>query len=631
MIDTEAFVRNSPFKLTHNDSSDRYNLNNTTPDLLKFQLQEQYRSTMSELHKDALDTTKHHLDDNDNDNTTTTNMNFSNGQTLQDSFSNHLQSQLDSDAIHLSTSTGNLSIYSTTTSTYVEDETDQNQNKLLGENDDANNLDSFISSQLNKPNYLNLKILIENSIFDTNKITQTSILPLNEVRILKQVIDEKQDLQQYLLSKIAISQSFFNDVIVSQDQDIEKELLIKLMKTQSSLQSKLISTTTELESLKEKLANHNISCLVLGYIEDVKASKNLSANTTLNQSPISSPGKIPNNRDSTSPNKYHFPDRMSQSQTMQHLDSLFAHVASVAAQRNIPLPSPPATDGFDAKITWVQQCIDSILSEENTSTVSTKQTKALSRAASKTRQEYKTALNDLRFSYEYLSKEYEHSRDSSNKLIHDYRKKISQLERDLKTRSANVEELMTPPTTTTGSIGSTRPVTTTTTLTSTSSTSPSISYDLLESKDKEISRLRKELNLLKIDKLGKSYGNNHNNNSTSSFLQSPNLDNHQQNAFTSVSPITGEFLNIPELSTLPNGGEDEDENATINSHTSHTSNNGNKRPVSISGFSNGILRKEFKKIVSDIQDQYEMELAEERLRRRKLQEQLDQSGVVGKS
>ena len=46
----------------------------------------------------------------------------------------------------------------------------------------------------------------------------------------------------------------FNDVIVSQDQDIEKELLIKLMKTQSSLQSKLISTTTELESLKEKLA-----------------------------------------------------------------------------------------------------------------------------------------------------------------------------------------------------------------------------------------------------------------------------------------------------------------------------------------------------------------------------------------
>lgn len=169
MIDTEAFVRNSPFKLTHNDSSDRYNLNNTTPDLLKFQLQEQYRSTMSELHKDALDTTKHHLDDNDNDNnnnTTTTNMNFSNGQTLQDSFSNHLQSQLDSDAIHLSTSTGNLSIYSTTTSTYVEDETDQNQNKLLGENDDANNLDSFISSQLNKPNYLNLKILIENSIFD---------------------------------------------------------------------------------------------------------------------------------------------------------------------------------------------------------------------------------------------------------------------------------------------------------------------------------------------------------------------------------------------------------------------------------------------------------------------------------
>ena len=33
--------------------------------------------------------------------------------------------------------------------------------------------------------------------------------------------------------------------------------------------------------------------------------------------------------------------------------------------------------------------------------------------------------------------------------------------------------------------------------------------------------------------------------------------------------------------------------------------------------------------MSDIQDQYEMELAEERLRRRKLQEQLDQSGWWG--
>ncbi|CAX45325.1 conserved hypothetical protein [Candida dubliniensis CD36] len=600
MIDTEAFVRNSPFKLTHSDSSDRYNLNNTTPDLLKFQLQEQYRSTMSELHKDTLDATKDHLDENN------TNMNFSNGQALQDSFSNHLQSQLDSDAIHLSTSTGNLSIYSTTTSTYVEDETEQEQNQnKMGENDE-NNLDSFISSQLNKPNYLNLKILIENSIFDTNKITQNSILPLTEVRILKSAIDEKQDLQQYLLSKIAISQSFFNDV-VSQDQEIEKELLIKIMKTQSSLQTKLISTTTELESLKEKLANHNISCLVLGYIEDVKASKNLSANTTLNQSPINSPGKIPNNRDSISPNKYHFSNRNSQTENMQHLDSLFAHIASVAAQRNIPLPSPPATDGFDAKIAWVQQCIDSILSEENIE-VNAKQTKEISRSASKSSKEYKTALNDLRFSYEYLSKEYEHSRDASNKLIHDYRKKISQLERDLKTRSTNTDELMSPPPTTTGSFGSTKSGT-------------SISYDLIESKDKEICRLRKELNLLKIDKLGKPYGNNHNNNSTSSFLQSPNLDSHhQQNAYTSVSPITGEFLNIPELSS-PN--EEEEENATINSHSS---NNGNKRPVSISGFSNGILRKEFKKIVSDIQDQYEMELAEERLRRRKLQEQLDQSG-----
>lgn len=38
--------------------------------------------------------------------------------------------------------------------------------------------------------------------------------------------------------------------------------------------------------------------------------------------------------------------------------------------------------------------------------------------------------------------------------------------------------------------------------------------------------------------------------------------------------------------------------------------------------STAILRKEFKKIISDIQDQYELELSEERIRRRKLSEEV---------
>ena len=111
--------------------------------------------------------------------------------------------------------------------------------------------------------------------------------------------------------------------------------------------------------------------------------------------------------------------------------------------------------------------------------------------------EYKTALNDLKFSYEYLAKEYEMSKISSDKVIHDYRKKITELEQQLQSKT----DLMTPPET--ASFGS--------------------DSDSLENKDKEISRLRKELNMLKIDKLGKSYTSHHNA-STSSFLSSPNLD-----------------------------------------------------------------------------------------------------------
>ena len=590
MIDTDAFVRSSPYKLSHGETSDKFNLTNTTSDLLKFQLQEQYRTTLNDLKTNDANTTINSTVDGESS--------FAHSQVLQDSFNNVLQTQIEAGEIHLSNSTGNLSSASTTTSTCVGDYSNNPLGGGVGddneEDEDRDNLDSFISTKSNKPNYLNLKILIENSIFDSTRI-KSSILDFYALNELKAAIENKQELQNYLLSKISTAQSF-NKMIVL-ESNVDSNLLIKIIKTQSSLQSQLIEISTELEKLKEKLSNHYFSCLSLGYIEDIRVSRNLQSTSTIQQSPLNSPGKIPSN--SSSP--------QFSLQLQQNFDSLIAHIASVAAQRNISLPHPPYTETPGSKISWIQSCIDSILSntkpgqdgdnlhDELVSTtkknlsvdfIKSNSTSPLrSLGPDKVVYEYKTALNDLRFSYEYLSKEYEMSKISSDKMIHDYRKKINDLQKKLQSTA----ELMTPPRTT--SMGS--------------------DSDSLENKDKEITRLRKELNLLKIEKIGKPYNSNHNVSMTS-FVSSPNLEfNHS----AVISPITGESLNIPDSTTLVDG---DDDNASVNSHG---------RPSS-SGYSNGILRKEFRKIVSDIQDQYEMELAEERVRRRKLEEELEKENKV---
>ena len=236
------------------------------------------------------------------------------------------------------------------------------------------------------------------------------------------------------------------------------------------------------------------------------------------------------------------------------------------------------------KISWLQQCIDAILlkpvtsqSTEDTTSIANNSmldklfTTSPSSDPNKTLTEYKTALTDLKFSYQYLAKEYELSRISSSKLIQDYRKKIDKLEKDkgivdpVSCRSS-VSEALSP----------------------THSTS-------LENKNKEITKLRKELNLLKVDNIGVS--------KRSSLAISP-----RYNGGDYSSPATGK---------TPGNSDDDDATSQILSITSRNA------TTSASGVSNSILRSEFKKIVSEMQDFYEQELAEERMLRKRLEEEFD--------
>lgn len=568
MIDSEALMKSSPFQVIHGGDSDlNYNLKNTTPELLKFQLQEQYRNKLSDLHENHHDLP---------------NLNLLYTQFLQGSFNNHLQTNIDQEHITLEAEVPSLS------STPITDHEEE----------------GYINIGDNKANYINLRVLIENSVFDTSKINKDAILTLPRLKKLKQEIEDKKEFKQYLLSRYGISQQFFTEMLNTDKQEslnLDAPLLLKFLKLNNYLQQQLLQVSEYLDNLILQLNNHNLTCLVLGYIEDIKlTSLSVTGPPLSTSSPFTSPKRMPK----SSSTLIEQPLKL----VSKTFDSLFSHIASIAVQRNIQLPQPSANtdpETIQSRIQWAQDCIDTILStqqpvllrtlvNEKSMDLSADETSSrndfsqdhsflnessITSASPQKSQnngnllaEYKTALNDLRFSHQYLSKEYEHSRESSLKVIQEYRKKNSILEKELnKLKKTNL---------------------------SNQSSTAYDSSDNIDAKDREISKLRKELNLLKIDKLGIK--------NSATKLASPNSSN---SALSALSPITSNF---PSSYTDVDGIETE---SVIPSRPTSTNS---------SSTSNGILRTEFKKIVEDIHDQYELQLTEEKYKRRQLQDKFQE-------
>lgn len=124
--------------------------------------------------------------------------------------------------------------------------------------------------------------------------------------------------------------------------------------------------------------------------------------------------------------------------------------------------------------------------------------------------------------------------------------------------------------------------------------------DTTKAKDAEIARLKKEVSFLKIDRLGL--------NTASSPKRGTNL-----------SPVSSfNTLGSSESAASIGAAETDDNANSLQLNSAFVA-----RPSSFgNSTSTAILRKEFKKIISDIQDQYELELSEERIRRRKLSEEV---------
>lgn len=531
-------MKNSPFSVAHGD---QYNLLNTTPDLLKFQLHEHNREGSPTVPVQLL-------------------------------FSLYLQQTLSSNSIGEDSDDSD------------NDRTSQ-ENGLLAvstPNTETSENREFLASS---SDYLNLKVLIENSVFDTLRVSPKAIMSLERTKQVKELIADKLELRDYLQDKIAVSNQFCSTLMFNDEPkpDLDINLVLKIMKQNLDLQQLLRAVSTELEALRSKLNNHNLACLVLGYVEDIKHSNSSLSLHQLSGSPSKSGTPIES-------------DKL--------FDTLFSHIASVAVQNNVTLPEHPdeAEASMEKKIQWAQACIDAVVfskprsmnptpptsgdrsvdqsmaGDENLvlqdhSFLSVSPYKGIKDTASenKTISEYRLALNDLRFSHQYFMKEYDYLKANSLKTISDYRKKNAYLEKELnRLRSGSSVSL-----------------------------DSLASRDSVDAKDKEISRLRKELNLLRIDNMGSKLPIN-------SGMASPSLLSHNSNS----------------------SNEEDHANSTIPHSPGYP---GFLSMNSGSSMSNAILRKEFKKIVSDIQDQYEVELGKERLKRKQLEEKLNAAPVASEN
>lgn len=516
MLDPDSFMKNSPYQLKHTDN---YNLANTTHELLKFQLLEQARNE-SGSEQPVLSLLLDGFEGNILQHGNLSKLEKDDAETRSD------ESFDDSDLSGISTPSSNIST----------------PLKAVADRDPRS--------------YLNLKVLIENSVFDTSKMSQKAVIPLHKVKKLKQQIADKQEHKDYLTERISISSQFCSTLLSKADtseDELDPKILLKILKQSVNLQLELMAVSQELETLTTKLNSHNMACLVLGYVEDIKMSA-LSAGSQFSD---------PSSR----------ADTTKDAELQQAIDVLFSHVASLAAQKNIPLPEcslDKEQDSLQARLLWTTQCIDAIAQQPAIADGSTSESydpvvdnsvvkdhsflsaspydayKKNSSSSNKTISEYKLALNDLRFSHQYFMKEYEYLKENSLKTILDYRRKNGILEKEINLLKNG----------------------------SSSSLASSSSRDILESKDKEIAQLRREINAYKIEFLG---------NKSPRFSVNGALPTPEDNDNETFSP-----------SLKPLG----------------------------SSMSTAILRKEFKKIVADMQDQYEIELNEERYKRRDLEEKL---------
>ena len=529
MIDVEAFMKNSPFFVAQGRLEDQPGLYEGGPETMKYHLLQQLNNKTEEIKANYQESSNLHL--------------------LKSLcfpvFNDYLQLKVEEGLVSFS------------------------NERVIADETEVGNLEYQPSNygKKDKQNFVDVKIILENAMFDIEKMKKAPLLSIASVQALKKELRGKNELKEKLLTKYQTLQDFLKDMVFC-DQNLgnlalDAQDLIGIFKQANELQGRLLGVSTDIAELLAKLNNHYISSLSLGYFEDVKISSLLSNNNS---------PELP----------YHYNSQLSSPGTIEKsLDSLTLKLVSTAARENVPLPEPyyESSETIATQLQWAVECIDVLLAsllepqykqstgspnsiskateKPKTSLASNRHRSQLSATSSclsqgsdgdRTLSEYRTALNDLKFSNQYLMKELAYSRESSMKSIRDYRRRLLAFENN-EIKDLSVDSKALP--------------------------------GENENKDEEISKLRKEINILKVERINQSNSN----------IVSPTALTFDQN----LSPMTPTFT----------GDESESGSPSLTKTFSG-------RPISLTSTSTSILKKEFKKIVTDILDQYEALLMQEK-------------------
>ncbi|ODV86246.1 hypothetical protein CANARDRAFT_27499 [[Candida] arabinofermentans NRRL YB-2248] len=317
----------------------------------------------------------------------------------------------------------------------------------------------------------------------------------------------------------------------------------------------LIEVDSKLSTFEKQLNDHYILTSQLGYIQDIELSASSSTSSRLNKD-------------------------IASSEIERSLDDLVSTVMSLSIQSGVQLPNPdPATMGnLHGRIDWCSNCISSLVegvrngsspthSQPASATVERFVDAGEKKKDENEKVDLKTALHDLQFAHNYLTRQYEDERDQ-------YSHQLSQLRLQLEESKELLNESnMELSRSTNQTINLQMKIT-------------ELQSELLK-KDQAALRLIQENNLLKVDHLGQQPTSSAKSNSSDSPPTTPRTSFGSPEAYST----TGKSSNIP---------------------TSPTRNN-----VSAS-----ILRMEFKKLVNSINSRFEKELEVQRAEKERLQDLL---------
>lgn len=503
-------------------------------------------------------------------------------------------------------------------STHLEDFHDAVSSGIINNNDGliGDSLHSELMEDITST-HLKVKLLAEFAISqlpaDAHLISFEKLQSLK--RQLKQQIEIKTEIESQVQGNAKLIGNFLSK---NGEVNTEDLMMLKgLTHSNEQLLVKLTEVNNDIEKRNKAIYSQYLLAMKVSYFEDLdfEDATNFQLNNRGDSRQISYSQANLTNKSQMNGNTTGTRDVQT--------EQLLSYIVSLVVQRNIPLPVPD-DQAVNSQNKWAKDCVDALLEATEFNVTSSNLLSppvptSKNNSQLKLEQDYKelkTAMSDLQFAHQFLTRQFEEERTLNNQIVLSHLKKQRSLENKLSENIIILEK----------------------------STQKSILVEheknILESqlaeKYKEIQSLNKQITDLKLSTLGIS--------SSTSTSTSPSPSSHRDHTYTtmnttimshSTSPITGISINLEpsnDISLSPNKNNPltpvlaQSHQQNRQSQTVHTPSSSTSHSLPSAGerTSVSIMRNEFKKMYMDLQTQHEESLEREIGERKRLEKVIEE-------